>query len=66
MLWRSATTFQSEKKLKEAALQLIFSVRSIDQIPGFEETFRSPEMVREFVEYTFRKAFLHEVEDAIQ
>ena len=65
--WRSATTLpKSEKKLKEAALQHIFSVRSIDQIPGFEETFRSPEMVREFVDYTFRKALLHEVEDAIQ
>ena len=49
-VWRSPTTFQSEKKLKEAALQHIISVRSIDQITGFEETFRSPDMVREYVE----------------
>ena len=36
-VWRSATKFKSEKKLKEAERRHIFSVRSVDQITGFEE-----------------------------
>ena len=60
MLWKSDNTkFKSEKRRKETGQ------RHIDQITGFQETFRSPEVVREFVEYTFKKALLHEVEDAI-